>query len=161
MNPKDLLALDRVPMWSLPAIGAVHGAMATGQGIAKDYGAYNWRDKPILLSEYLSAIERHTACIKDGEWYVADDPDGQITHLGCINANTAIILDAQQCGTLIDDRPRPPSGHWNCATVLENYKNVKAAVRSDREGVPETGVQDAFGGGEGGGEGGSLAEGEA
>lgn len=29
-NPKDVAALDQVPMWALPAIGAIHGAMATG-----------------------------------------------------------------------------------------------------------------------------------
>lgn len=102
LNPKDERALKRVPLWALPAIGAIHGAQAAGFGLA-EYGAYNWREKPIKLMEYLGALERHIACLKDGQWRAEDS---KITHLGHINATTAIILDAEQCGTLIDDRPK-------------------------------------------------------
>ncbi len=119
MNPKDKAAAAKVPMWSLPAIGAVHGAMSTGDGIRKGYGAYNWRIKPISMMEHIGAIERHIAALKDGEDFVPDSDVG-ITHLGCINAGTAIILDAQQCGTLIDDRPKP--GISTSADTLEDYR---------------------------------------
>lgn len=115
-NPKDKAALSKVPMWSLPAIGAVHGAMATGDGIRKGYGAYNWRHKPISMMEHIGALERHIAALKDGEDFTSDS---NVSHLGCINAGTAIILDAQQCGTLIDDRPR--AGITTSADVLEAY----------------------------------------
>lgn len=104
LNPKDERALKRVPLWSLPPIGAIHGAQACGFGV-QEYGAYNWREKPIKLMEYLGALERHIACLKDGQWR-ADD--SKVTHLGHMNATTAIILDAEQCGTLIDDRPKRP-----------------------------------------------------
>lgn len=129
-NPKDLQARNRVPMWSLPAIGAVHGAQATCDGIDK-YGPYNWREQPISLLEYIGAMERHIAALKDGEWFTQDNPT--VTHLGCINANTAIILDAHQCGTLIDDRPEVP-GH--AGDELERFKQEKSngagAKRTDR-----------------------------
>lgn len=129
-NPKDIAALDRVPMWSLPAIGAVEGAQATGIGIEK-YGAYNWRAKPISLLEYLGAIERHVAALKDGEWFTADKVSPPLTHLGCINANTAIILDASQCGMLIDDRPLIP-GH--SGTTLEEFKHDRIKQRASAQG---------------------------
>ena len=117
-NPKDKAASTKVPMWSLPAIGAVHGAMATGEGIYKGYGSYNWREKPISMMEHIGALERHIAALKDGEDFVPDSDLG-VTHLGCINAGAAIILDAQQCGTLIDDRPR--AGVSTSADTLEDY----------------------------------------
>ncbi len=102
-NPKDVAAV-------------VHGAQATGDGIRKGYGPYNWREKPISLMEHLGAIERHIACIKDGEDYCKDS---RVSHLGCINAGTAIILDAMQCDTLIDDRPKKPG---RSAEELEAYR---------------------------------------
>ena len=116
-NPKDIAARDKVPMWTLPAIGAVHGAMSTGDGIRKGYGAYNWRYKPISMMEHIGAIERHIAALKDGEDFTSDS---NVSHLGCINAGTAIILDAKQCDTLIDDRPRP--GISTAADALEDYR---------------------------------------
>lgn len=124
-NPKDIAALDRVPMWSLPAIGAVHGAQATAIGIV-NYGAYNWREDPISLLEYLGAMERHIAALKDGEWFTNDDVSPRLTHLGCINANTAIILDADQCGMLIDDRPSAPG---YSGRTLEDFKNERVRKR--------------------------------
>ena len=105
MNPKDLAAKTRVPMHLLPSAGAVHGAMACRDGaVVKEYGPYNWRDKPISLMEYIGAMERHLIQLKAGGWYNADAP--LVTHLGSINATTAIILDAHECNTLIDDRPK-------------------------------------------------------
>lgn len=125
LNPKDKAALDRVPMWALPAIGAVHGAQATADGIEK-YGPYNWRETPILLMEYLGAIERHVACLKDGEWFTNDPGVTPYTHLGCIIATGSIILDAEQCGTLIDNRPKLPG---KSGTALEEYKHDHIAAK--------------------------------
>jgi hypothetical protein len=126
INPKDIAALDRVPMWSLPAIGAIHGAQATRDGIQL-YGPYNWRNKPISLMEYLGAIERHIACLKDGEDFTIGHDGRPVHHLGCINANTAIILDAEQCGMLIDDRPVVPG---RAAETLEDFKHDSADRRA-------------------------------
>ena len=118
MNPKDEIALSKVPMWSLPAIGAVHGAMATGDGIRKGYGSYNWRYKPISMMEHIGALERHIAALKDGEDFTRDS---NITHLGCVIAGASIILDAAQCNTLIDDRPTP--GLHTVSDELEDYRD--------------------------------------
>ncbi len=115
-NPKDKAASTKVPMWSLPAIGAVHGAMSTADGIRKGYGAYNWRYNPISMMEHIGALERHIAALKDGEDFTSDS---NVTHLGCVIAGASIILDAHQCGTLDDDRPRP--GITTSADALEDY----------------------------------------
>lgn len=131
-NPKDIAALDRVPMHLLPAAGAIHGAMACGDG-AEKYGPYNWRDKPISLMSYLGAIERHIACIKDGEDAATDS---LIDHLGHINATTAILLDAKQVGTLIDDRPRV---RGRAPEVLEAYKVRRRKQReAAKRGKPKS-----------------------
>ena len=120
INPKDKAASTKVPMWSLPSIGAVHGAMSTGDGIRKNYGAYNWRFKPISMMEHIGALERHIAALKDGEDFTRDS-DFRITHLGCLIAGATIILDAQQFGTLIDDRPVTEPNICPAADALENY----------------------------------------
>ncbi len=120
LNPKDRLALDRVPLWALPAIGAIHGAQGNAYGLEK-YGAYNWREKPIKLMEYLGAMERHIACLKDGQWRAEDS---KVTHLGHIIATASIILDAEQVGTLIDDRPELPGKSHE---ELESYRDKRKA----------------------------------
>jgi len=105
-------------MWSLPAIGSIHGAQATGEGLIK-YGPYNWRVRPIDLMEYIGAMERHIARLKDGEWR---DKKSKCTHLGHIIATSSIILDAEQCGMLIDSRPVLP-GH--ATEELDRYEEER------------------------------------
>lgn len=127
MNPKDLAAKMRVPLHLLPSAGAVHGAMACRDGaVVKGYGPYNWRDKPISLMEYIGAMERHLVQLKAGGWYNVDAP--LVTHLGSINATTAIILDAHECDMLIDDRPRVV-GHTN-ETLIALAASMKEEGKS-------------------------------
>lgn len=101
MNPKDLAAQSRAPLHLLPAATSIHGAMACRDGAIK-YGPYNWREKPISLMEYLGALERHIARLKDGQWI--DDKSGA-THLGHIIATCGILLDAEHVNTLKLDWP--------------------------------------------------------
>lgn len=103
LNPKDRAALVRVPLHLLPATARIYGAMACKDGAVK-YGPYNWREKPISLMGYTGAMERHLLAIRDGEDLA---PDSLCDHLGHLIATAAIILDARECGTLIDDRPLP------------------------------------------------------
>lgn len=117
LNPKDAAALSRAPLHLFPAVGVIHAAMACRDGaIVKGYGAYNWRDKPISLMEYLSAMTRHIKRIQDGEWV---DKSGA-THLGHVIATAGIILDAQACGTLIDDRPEVDGTASELLTEIED-----------------------------------------
>jgi hypothetical protein len=103
LNPKDKAAVGRVPLHLLPAAGRIYGALACKDGAAK-YGPYNWRDKPISLMGYTGAIERHLLAVRDGEDVALDS---FCEHLGHIIATASILLDARECGALIDDRPLP------------------------------------------------------
>lgn len=103
-NPKDIAGSKKVPMHLLPSVGPIAGAMACRQG-AIEYGPYNWREQPIELSGYLGAVQRHLDAVKDGQ---DKDPKSLGHHLGHIIATASIILDAEACGTLKDDRIPAP-----------------------------------------------------
>ncbi|AAT69492.1 gp16 [Alphaproteobacteria phage PhiJL001] len=138
-NPKDIAATSRVPLHLLPHIGRVWGAMACRDGAIK-YAPYNWRDKPISMMEYLGALERHIAALAGGEWF-SPDTDPPVPHLGHIIATAAILLDAEACGTLIDDRPEKngavPQLLVDLREILENMNNAK-----DTSGGNGTGTED-------------------
>jgi hypothetical protein len=104
-NPKHAQAAVRLPLWLVPPAMRVHVAAVFKAGLDAnpDRWAYNWRDNPVLLSDYLSAAERHHLALQEGEWI--DEKSG-CHHAACAIANYAIILDAQAAGTLVDDLPR-------------------------------------------------------
>ena len=52
---------------------------------------------------YIGAMKRHLDALLDGE---DEAHDSGVHHLGHVNATTAILLDAMECGKLIDDRPK-------------------------------------------------------
>jgi hypothetical protein len=100
-NPKDLVGAKKVSLSKIPSVALAHEAYALMDGAVK-YGPYNWRDQPIQASIYVDAFMRHVSAWFDGEDY-AEDSGGH--HLGHARACLAIILDAQETGNLIDDRP--------------------------------------------------------
>ncbi len=132
MNPKDVAALDRVPLQLLPGITSVIGAMACRQG-AIDYDPYNWREKPISLMEYIGAIERHILRIKEGGWV---DHKSAAPHLGHIVATAGIIEDARLCGTLIDDRPATPG---KAGDILDYFEKDMKSGGGQAQGTGEQG----------------------
>lgn len=127
LNPKDAAALNRAPLHLVPAAGEIHAAVATRQG-AIDYGPYNWRETPISMMEYLGALKRHIDRCIDGEDV---DPKSGAHPLGHVIATSAIILDAQECGMLIDDRPEP----GKAAEMLERIEaDLKAKAGAKKKG---------------------------
>lgn len=100
-NPKDALAVAKLPMHLVPATIQVYAALAFTEGAAK-YGAYNWRVAGVRASVYKSALQRHLEKWWNGEW--ADATTG-VPHLASIIACAGIILDANLAGKLTDDRP--------------------------------------------------------
>lgn len=100
-NPKDLLGMKKVSVTKLPAVAVLHGAHAMMDGAAK-YGPYNWRAKKVIASIYIDAILRHV-----GAWFEGQEvaEDSGVHHLGHAIACAAILLDAQETGNLVDDRP--------------------------------------------------------
>lgn len=102
-NPKTILGLRKPAMSSVPPAALIHlmRAMADGR---KKYGMMNWREKKVSSTIYYDAAMRHLMAWFDGE-QIADD--SKVHHLGHAMACMAIILDAEACGQLNDDRPLP------------------------------------------------------
>jgi hypothetical protein len=100
-NPKDALAISKLPLHLVPDTVRVFAALAFAEGAAK-YGAYNWRVAGVRASVYRSALDRHLASWWNGE---AADPVTGVPHLASIIACAGILLDADLCGKLTDDRP--------------------------------------------------------
>jgi hypothetical protein len=99
-NPKDRLGIKKVPLSLVPMAGLIYEALAFAEGAAK-YGEFNWRRKAVRRRVYLEAILRHTLAALAGEDL---DPDSRLPHEAKIRACCGIILDARECGNLIDDR---------------------------------------------------------
>jgi hypothetical protein len=107
-NPKDAVAVAKLPLHLVPDTVAAYAALAFAEGAAK-YGAFNWRVAGVRDSVYRSALQRHLMKYANGEW--ADGKTG-VPHLASIIACAGILLDARLCGKLVDDRPpaAPVSG---------------------------------------------------
>lgn len=102
-NPKTKYGVAKPAMSAVPSTALLHMMKAMADGRRK-YGLANWRDKPVSASTYYDAAMRHLMAFWDGE-DVADDSG--VKHLGHAMACLAIILDAEACGVLNDDRPTP------------------------------------------------------
>jgi len=91
--------MNLLPPHALEQIAWVHKLGAT------KYGAYNWRVTGVCASTYVSAIMRHLNAWRDGEDL---DPESGRSHIAHIAASCNILLDAEHCGTLQDDRNKKP-----------------------------------------------------
>ena len=100
-NPKDALGRRKPSITDIPATALLHESMAMTQGREK-YGAYNWRATTVSNKVYVDAMYRHLARYFDGETI---DPESCAHHLGHVRACAGNILDAEENGTLVDDRP--------------------------------------------------------
>jgi hypothetical protein len=100
-NPKTRFGMAKPPLSLIPATALVHMAEGFRDGAAK-YGPANWRKDPVSTSTYLNAAYRHIAAWQDGE---ECDPVSGVHHLGHAADCLAILMDAQACATLLDDRP--------------------------------------------------------
>lgn len=126
-NPKTLTGRTKLPFLSVipgPALCYLAMAMRYGAFEAprkdtenKGYGAYNWRDQPIEASVYIDAALRHLISYFDGEdqEFVYDPESDEMVpvgapHLAHAMATIAILVDAIENKTVIDDRPKVRSG---------------------------------------------------
>lgn len=116
-NPKDKYGLAKTNMFLVPPSAEIYLATAFEDG-AKKYGPYNWRDKDVKASVYIAACKRHLAKWVDGE--DTDDKSG-VHHLAHAMACLAIVLDAGECDTLIDDRP---TEGWSNILLMELEKKI-------------------------------------
>lgn len=100
-NPKTLYGVKKVPLHLVPPIARVAESLAFADG-ARKYGPYNWRYQQVSASIYIAAAQRHIELWWDGEERC---PISGVHHLGHARACMAILLDAQACMALNDDRP--------------------------------------------------------
>jgi len=114
LNPKDRLGARKVPLSLVPPAATAYTALAMQNG-AKKYGPYNWREKKVKASVYVDAALRHILAWFDGE---ERDADSGVPHLGHGLACLSILVDAQETGNLVDDRPTPGP----TARILEKWR---------------------------------------
>lgn len=131
-NPKDLFGAKKVSISKLPAVAVAHAAHAMMDG-AQKYGAYNWRDKEVIASIYVDAAKRHIDNFFEGQRRAKDS---EVHHLGHAIACLAIILDAEETGNLIDDRPEGDGVSDRVfdeiAEIIERRNAAKAGKRNKR-----------------------------
>lgn len=103
-NPKSLQGAKKhsLRFLPLPANVAVNRAFADG---AAKYGPANWRKTGVAATVYVDAALRHIQQWFDGGQENASDSG--VHNLGHAMACLAILIDAQHCQSLIDDRPTP------------------------------------------------------
>lgn len=102
-NPKQAVGRRKAPQMSVvpsTALAWLAEALRNG-GVEKNYGIKNWRESEVHLTDYLDAASRHLMALQEGE-DVADD--SLVLHAAHLMATCAIIIDADACGTLRDDR---------------------------------------------------------
>lgn len=124
INPKDMLANaeHRVDTTLFPDTAVIAGAMAMVEGDCV-YGGFNYRVTDIGAMTYVSAADRHLKAWTNGENI---DPKSGLSHLWKAIACIAILIDAEECGTLVDNRPPP-------APVAAMLEDLKSAVKALRE----------------------------
>lgn len=121
-NPKDLVGEKKVSISKLPAVAMLHAAHAMMNGAVK-FGPYNWREKKVQAEIYIDAALRHITLWNEREETATDSG---VHHLGHAMACLAILLDAQESGNLIDNRP-PSNGSFSQAMNRLNETVAKAA----------------------------------
>lgn len=101
-NPKAAVGRQKSRQFFTPPSFRILVGAALELG-AKKYGPFNWRKDPVRASDYLDPLLRHIESWSDGEDL---DPESKIIHLAHAAACCAILIDAELCGTLIDDREK-------------------------------------------------------
>jgi len=100
-NPKDIAGATKPQLHLIPPAASLYEAQVMALGATK-YGAYNWREKKVRITVYISAAMRHLAQLLDGEDI---DPESNQPHAAHVRSCMGIILDAMATGNLVDDRP--------------------------------------------------------
>lgn len=100
-NPKDGIGATKLPLSLVPSTAIALASLAHLDGALK-YGKWNWRVSGVRASIYVDAAKRHLE-----KWFHGEDidPDNDLPHLAMAMACLNIIVDAQACGKLHDDRP--------------------------------------------------------
>lgn len=125
-NPKDAIGCSKLPLDLVPDTISLYAATAFADGAAK-YGSYNWRMAGVRASIYRAALERHLK-----KWWNGEDWDREtgVHHLASVIACAGILLDAEECGKLTDDRP-PAMDTVGLISNLEDVVRHVYHIRKD------------------------------
>ena len=122
-DPKGAAGALKTPLGLIPPYAMEQTAWAHKLG-AEKYGPFNWRDTGVCATTYVNAIMRHLNAWRDGEDL---DQESGISHLAHVACSCNILLDADYCNTLQDDRNTTPNNELTKITVgLLNKWAVKA-----------------------------------
>jgi len=123
-NPKDILGSKKPDTTKIPAVALVWESLAMMDGAGK-YDPYNWRANKVVASIYIAACKRHLDLWFEGE---EEASDSGCHHLGHARACLGILLDAQETGNLIDDRPVTESSKGVLARVMDKIASKIPAM---------------------------------
>lgn len=121
-NPKALYGRAKPSIGLVPAGALIQMAGVMGLGADK-YGPFNWRKDPVQSMTYVHAAMRHLLSWLDGE---STDPESGESHLAHVASCMAILMDAEACNTLIDDRP-----HKGAAATLIGLRTKAVTPNKD------------------------------
>ena len=99
-DPKGAAGALKTPLGLIPPYAMEQTAWVHKLGASK-YGIFNWRSTGVCASTYVHAIMRHLNAWRDGEDL---DPESGISHLAHIACSCNIMMDANYCEKLQDDR---------------------------------------------------------
>jgi Domain of unknown function (DUF5664) len=134
-NPKTAMGMLKPDLSVVPPIAFLHLATAMMNGDVK-YGAFNYRKDKVSSRVYVAAAMRHLLSYLDGEDFSQDTVDGAFMfeqdpennkpiavthHLAHVMACCAIVLDAEACGMLLDNRPDKGSA----GTAIEQFSKTR------------------------------------
>lgn len=122
-NPKDAIAIDKLPLHLVSPIIKAYQAIAHYLGNVK-YGAWNYRGTGVRNSVYRSALERHMDAWWEGEDY---DPIDGTPHLANAQACLNILIEGIHTDGTIDDRP--PSRARELASVRAEFEALMPKLR--------------------------------
>lgn len=120
-NPKDLIGTNKLPLDLVPAVTKAYLALGHLEGSLK-YGLVNWREAGVKVSIYVAALNRHVDKYMGGEW---EDADTHVPHLANALTCLSIIVDAFECGKLVDDRPKQAP----VSAVIDRFGDVVKYLR--------------------------------
>ena len=130
-DPKGAAGALKTPLGLIPPYAMEQTAWVHKLGSDK-YGPYNWRKTGVCASTYVNAILRHLNAWRDGETL---DPESGISHLAHVACSCNILLDADHCGTLQDDRNVKPQNTYTQLheTSKQDSKQDQGCDRHDAE----------------------------
>jgi hypothetical protein len=99
-NPKDRIGVTKAPLDLVPLVPLAYTSLALLDGACK-YGKDNWRQERVAARVYISACMRHLLKWLNGR---DRDADSGVHELGHAAACLCILMDAEACGNLVDDR---------------------------------------------------------